>query len=210
MHADQVRRRLEALGARPHTTLPEHLVPAGWPRSAVLILVWDDGDTARFALIRRSPALRTMPGNLALPGGVCGDGEDPADAALRETEEELGVARDTVTLLGRLDDHWTVAEFVVATFVGWHDGPPDFHPCDDEVAEVLAVAVDELLDDARHGTYRVPLGDLDYEDDVLELGAGRIAGMTADILVDLRDWLRGADRRRTPQRAAALRAYLGP
>lgn len=200
-------RRLGELRARAHESLPAELVPAGWRRSAVLILVWDDGAAARFALARRSHGLRTQPGKVVLPGGVCEAGEDPVDTALRETEEELGVPRDAVTVMGRLDDHWTVAEFVVATFVGWHDGPPDFHPSPDEVAEVRAVPVGDLLDDARHATYRVPIGETVYEDDILELGPDHVAGMTADILVDLRDWLRGVDRRRVPARAAALHAY---
>jgi 8-oxo-dGTP pyrophosphatase MutT (NUDIX family) len=207
--ADAVRRRLGDLGSRAHAPLPTELVPSGWRRSAVLILLWEAGGTVRFALARRGHALRTQPGTVALPGGVVDDGEDPADTALREAEEELGVARDAITVLGRLDDHWTVAQFAVAPFVGWHDGSPTFRPSADEVAEVLTVTVDDLLDPAHHHTYRVPLGEIDYEDDILVFGPHRIAGMTADILVDLRDWLRGVDRRRLPARAAALAAYTG-
>lgn len=206
-----MRRRLEALADRPHDPLPRHLIPGAWRASAVLILLWDDGDDVRFALIRRSRRLRTQPGMLALPGGVCDPGEDPLDTARRETEEELGVPRSTVTVLGRLDDHWTIAGFLVETFVAWHDGAPDLRPAADEVAEVLAIPVADLLDPGNHDTYRVLIGDPEflYEDDILLLGDDRLAGMTADILVDLREWLRGVDRRRSAPRTAALRAYVG-
>lgn len=209
MDPGAVRRRLAALGRRPHDTLPLERIPTDWRPSAVLILLWPDAGTVRFALIRRAHGLRTQPGMLALPGGVCDDGEDPVATALRETEEELGVPRGSVTLMGRLDDHWTVAGFLVRSFVGWHDGVPDLRPALDEVAEVLTVTVDDLLDEAHHDTYRVPLGDLVYEDDVLVFGPDRIAGMTADVLVDLRDWLRGHDRRRMAARRGALDAYTG-
>jgi 8-oxo-dGTP pyrophosphatase MutT (NUDIX family) len=198
-----VRGRLELLGSRPFAALPGGLVPRDWSASAVLILMWGCRGATRLALIRRSSTLRTQPGMVALPGGVCGETEEPAQAALRETEEELGVPRDAITVMGRLDDHWSSARHSVAAFVGWHSGEPAFRPGIDEVAEVYLVDLDDLLDEANHSLQRIV-----YEDDVLRLGSVTVTGMTADILVDLRDWIRGSDRRRVPARSAGLSAYL--
>jgi ADP-ribose pyrophosphatase YjhB (NUDIX family) len=146
---------------------------------------------------------------IALPGGVCGEAEEPAQAALRETEEELGVPRHAITVKGRLDDHWSSARHAVAAFVGWHSGEPAFRPAADEVAEVFVVDLDDLLDETNHSVHRIDLGSVVYEDDILRFGSVTATGMTADILVDLRDWLRGSDRRRVPARSAALGAFLG-
>jgi hypothetical protein len=145
---------------------------------------------------------------IALPGGVCDEAEEPAQAALRETEEELGVPRHAITVVGRLDDHWSSARYRVAAFVGWHSGEPAFRPGADEVAEVFVVDLDDLVDEANHIVRRIYLGSVVYEDDVVRLGPVTATGTTADILVDLRDRFRGSDRRRVPARSAGLRAFL--
>ena len=69
-------------------------------------------------------------------------------------------------------------------------------------------AARQKLDDSNHSVQRINLGSVVYEDDVLRLGSVTVTGMTADILVDLRDWIRGSDRRRVPARAAGLSSFL--
>src|SRR5947207_11310477 len=79
------RRELEALGARP---------------AAVLLPVLLAGPEPRLVFTKRTEHLSRHPGEISFPGGLADDDEDLADTALREAEEELGLAPADVELLG--------------------------------------------------------------------------------------------------------------
>ncbi|HEY6538542.1 MAG TPA: CoA pyrophosphatase [Candidatus Dormibacteraeota bacterium] len=88
--------------------------------AAVLALIDASRPELPLLLLRRSPALRAHPGQVALPGG----GPAPEDGplwrtALREAEEELGVPGDAVDLRGRARSVPTwVSGYVISPFVG--------------------------------------------------------------------------------------------
>lgn len=191
MDPGAVRRRLAALGRRPHDTLPLERIPTDWRPSAVLILLWPDAGTVRFALIRRAHGLRTQPGMLALPGGVCDDGEDPVATALRETEEELGVTVERGQVLGLLDDIPTPSRFIISPVVAWVDAPIVPRPNPGEVAEVFAVPLDELVDPAiyRSQGQRRFLG-IDFTMHEYHWQQHRIWGATAKMVASLVELLR--------------------
>jgi ADP-ribose pyrophosphatase YjhB (NUDIX family) len=67
----------------------------------------------------RSLALRSHPGQWALPGGRIDAGETPEAAALRELGEEVGLIVDAGEVLGRLDDFTTRSGFVITPVVVW-------------------------------------------------------------------------------------------
>ena len=68
--------------------------------------------------------------------------ESPAQTALRETEEEIGVPQDEVELLGQLNPVYIPpSDFTVTPFVGWHDGAPQFVAEEREVSEVIEVPI---------------------------------------------------------------------
>lgn len=91
----------------------------GTPAS-VLVLLVDRGGEAHLWLTVRPAGMRRHGGQVALPGGKRDDGDaTPLDAALRETEEELGFPSDRVEVQGRLDDVITTTGYVVSPFVGW-------------------------------------------------------------------------------------------
>ena len=106
--------------------------------AAVLIPVLAAGDEPRVVFTRRADTLSRHPGEISFPGGLVDPGEEPADAALREAGEELGVAAGDVELVGALDPvHTHVSGILVVPFVGilWRD--PLFTPNPGEIAEVL-------------------------------------------------------------------------
>jgi 8-oxo-dGTP pyrophosphatase MutT (NUDIX family) len=85
-------------------------------RAAVLVPLIDDGGPPRLLLIRRAAGLPTHQGQVAFPGGFVGPGEhDPVDTALREAEEEVGLPRSAVEVLGLLDDLSTRSDMVAVT-----------------------------------------------------------------------------------------------
>ncbi len=94
---------------------------------------------------RRSSNLAAHSGQIAFPGGGAERGESLAMAAVRETEEEVGIPPTAVELIGRLDDVVTNTGFLVAPFVGLVAQPVEYVLQASEVDEVFEVPVDALL-----------------------------------------------------------------
>ena len=78
------------------------------------------------------------------------DAEDASSlaTALRESQEEVGLAPDDVTVLGQMDERGTVTGFRITPFVATIDGPYPFEP-NHEVEAVFEVPVAALRDPAR-------------------------------------------------------------
>ena len=114
-------------------------------RAAVAILVCplEDGCPG-YVLTRRALTLRRGAGNYALPGGACDAGEDAVAAALRETEEELGVRLGREAALGLLDDFVTLSGFVVTPVVLFSPDPLVLRPDPSEVGEAWFNPLEEL------------------------------------------------------------------
>ena len=118
-------------------------------RACVLIpLIHDRGEWS-LVFSRRSPNLAAHSGQIAFPGGAAEPGESLEDAAIREAEEEVGIQRDAVELIGRLDDLITNSGYLVAPFVGIIRGRIDYVLQESEVDEVFEVPVDALLDPSQ-------------------------------------------------------------
>lgn len=128
-------------------TLPEDrkLRPA-----AVLVGVHDQDGVAQVTLTKRSSRLKHHPGQIAFPGGKQDDGDaTPVEAALREAEEEVGLPRDLVDVLGVLPSHETVTGFTVTPVLGWIRDTFLPVPEAGEVAEVFTVPLSHLIDRDR-------------------------------------------------------------
>lgn len=93
--------------------------PEGRRRAAVAIVISPTDDGPAYLLTRRAMHMRRGAGNYALPGGGIEPGEDPVDAARRETEEEVGVRLPRRAALGLLDDFVTLGGHVVTPVVFW-------------------------------------------------------------------------------------------
>ena len=121
----------------PDVVLPENRVlrPA-----AVLVPVTTISGQAEVILTMRSSALKHHPGQIAFPGGKKDDADlDLADTALREAEEEIGLPREIVSILGEMPCHETVTGFRVTPMVAHVGGAFDARPEVGEVAEVFRV-----------------------------------------------------------------------
>ena len=135
----------DALARRnPVTAAPEGLMPA-----AVMLLLYRKDDDYCVLLNKRSMTVEHHKGEMSFPGGA----KDPEDVdfeatARRETYEEMGIAPDDITLLGRLDDNVTRSNFLVKVFVGTIPYPYEFRPSSIEIAEVVEIPLSVLRDPA--------------------------------------------------------------
>lgn len=113
------------------------------------IVVRDAGHTVM--LTQRTAHLRDHAGQISFPGGrVEADDLSPTHTALRETEEEVGLSRERVEILGFLPEYLTGTGFRVTPVVGLVHPPFDLQPDPFEVAEVFEVPLAFLLDPANH------------------------------------------------------------
>jgi len=127
---------------------PQRIQRAGMPRAAVLIPLYERDGSHHVLLQVRTELVLHHKGQISFPGGAEDEGDvDLLMTALRETEEEIGLSREDVDVLGQLDDIVTISDFVVTPYVGLvtRPAPYPFAPSGFEVAELLEVPVPHLL-----------------------------------------------------------------
>jgi 8-oxo-dGTP pyrophosphatase MutT (NUDIX family) len=160
--------------------------------AAVLVLLYPDSDGLRLLLTRRPDSLREHSGQISFPGGSRDANDDSFVAtALREACEELGLCAQAVDVLGQLSTLYIPpSNFEVHPIVGCTLGIPTLQPNREEVAEVLHVPLDWLLDDARKGSERWPLAGQIIDVPYYLLHGHKVWGATAIMLSELEGRLR--------------------
>jgi 8-oxo-dGTP pyrophosphatase MutT (NUDIX family) len=112
----------------------------GCQSAAVLVPLLLDTAEPELLFTRRTDDVETHKGQVSFPGGVCDDeDEGPVDTALRETEEELGIRREDICVVGSLPELRTPTGFCIYPVVGMLDRLPQLSPNASEVAEVFRV-----------------------------------------------------------------------
>ncbi len=158
--------------------------------AAVLVGLVPRPDATQVILTRRTDALRHHGGQVAFPGGrVEPFDADAVAAALRETDEEIGVPPAQVTPLGLLDPLLTVTGFRVIPVVAVIDPAHRIHADPGEVADVFEVPLEFLLDPANLVGQRVNYRGRTRQVWEYRYPAQRIWGVTASILMNLRQRL---------------------
>jgi 8-oxo-dGTP pyrophosphatase MutT (NUDIX family) len=128
---------------------------------AVLMLFGEGPAGPDLLLTERAHDMRSHPGQVSFPGGsVDPDDADPADAALREAEEETGLARDGVQVFATLPQLWLPpSNFAVTPVLAWWREPGAVRVVDPaEVHAIYRVPVAELIDPAHRVSVRHPSG----------------------------------------------------
>jgi 8-oxo-dGTP pyrophosphatase MutT (NUDIX family) len=141
-------------------------------------------------LTQRTAHLTAHAGQISFPGGrIEAQDPDPEAAALRETEEEVGLPRDRVTLIGRLDTYLTGTGFEITPVVGIVRPPFPLTIDPFEVAEAFEVPLSYILDRRNHQRVERQSGAHRRVFYVLPYQGRNIWGATAGILVNLAEVL---------------------
>ena len=157
----------------------------GRTKAAVLVPLYVDGGDLHAVFTRRRHDLRSHAGEISFPGGRRDAGEDLRVTSLREAEEEIGLPREHVEILGALEPTPTVAtSYAVYPFVGLIEPGLTWTPSAQEVDEVLELRLTDLR--ASHARTRLMHRGIPFRTDVYSVGEGLVIwGATARIVGDL-------------------------
>jgi 8-oxo-dGTP pyrophosphatase MutT (NUDIX family) len=189
---------VEAAALREATRGDHDLNPGMTPPStalrpaAVLVPLIDRVEGMSVLLTQRTEHLSAHAGQISFPGGRIEESDaDATEAALRETEEEVGLLREHVTVIGRLDTYVTGTGFEITPVVGIVTAPFSLAIDPFEVAEVFEVPLSFILDPTNH---RRTTRDFEHRTRiffVLPFENRNIWGATAGMLVNLAEVLAG-------------------
>jgi 8-oxo-dGTP pyrophosphatase MutT (NUDIX family) len=169
-------------GAQPPGT---RLTPA-----AVLVPLVDQPLGLTILLTQRTAHLADHAGQIAFPGGrIEAEDADPVAAALRETEEEVGLPPSHVDIVGRLDTWVTGTGFEITPVVGLVRFPYPSRPDPFEVADIFEVPLDFVIDPLNHQRHSREWKGATRTFFVLPYQNRYIWGATAGILVNLAEIL---------------------
>jgi 8-oxo-dGTP pyrophosphatase MutT (NUDIX family) len=134
----------------------------------------------------RASHLRRHPGQISFPGGRIDAGDaDPVAAALRETEEEIGLSREHIKVLGYLPPHLVLTGYSIVPVVGFVRPGFTLTLNAGEVADVFETPLTHLLDPAHHEQRERQVGNITARVYDIPYGERRIWGATAGIVMSL-------------------------
>ena len=159
--------------------------------AAVLIGFFEKGNNWYFPLIKRPMHEKNHPGQIALPGGARENNETLEETALREAFEEVGIIPNNVEIIGKLTPlPVPVSNYLIYPFVGIINKEPEWKINKDEVAELIILKLDDLIEaddgysenwDLRGNKVKVP---------VFKLSDKTIWGATATVLCEMLDLIK--------------------
>ena len=168
-------------------------VAPGKPRNAaVLVPIVMRQEGPAVLLTERASGLRNHSGQIAFPGGrMDPEDETPVETALREAEEEVGLARRHVRPLGYLDAYLSSSNYFVLPVVAAVEPAMSLRPNPHEVAEAFEVPLGFLMDEANHELHARSWRGGIRQYYAIPYGKRYIWGVTAGILRNMHEKLFG-------------------
>ncbi len=131
-----------------NSPLRTSLIDGFFTKAAVLFsIIPHENKPYELILIHRSNMGTRHRGEMSFPGGKFEPKEDITlkDTALRETEEEIGVPRSSIRIIGCLDDFPTISKFIVTPFLGLISNNQKLTRDEREVQKILKVPIDFFI-----------------------------------------------------------------
>ena len=156
------------------------------PAAVLIPLVLHERHSPTVLFTRRTNHLHHHPGQISFPGGGMEEGDSSAEeTALREAEEEIGLAPERIELIGRLPDYLTGTGFCVTPIVGLLHPPIKLKLDGFEVAEAFEVPLAHFLDPANHRQHSIRINGSVRQFHAMPYGDYFIWGVTAGMLMVL-------------------------
>ena len=162
-------------------------------KAAVLMLFYPKNEKTHLVLIERNSYLGVHSSQIAFPGGKV-EANDPSIlyTALRETQEEIGIAMDKIKIIRSFTEVYIPpSNFMVFPFLGYANEELQFTPDSKEVAIIIELPIADFLDDTRVVNKKMTTS---YSDDILvpafKIQEHYVWGATAMILSELKEVLK--------------------
>jgi 8-oxo-dGTP pyrophosphatase MutT (NUDIX family) len=178
-----------------HDLWHQQRIPPGQKvkHAAVLVPLVDRSGGTQVLLTQRTSHLHDHAGQISFPGGrVEPEDRHREDTALRETEEEIGLPRTAIRVLGALPDHEMQSGFCITPVVGWIRPPYRTEPDPFEVQDIFEVPLEHFLTPGNYQRRRYVLEGLDRRYLAIPYGGRYIWGATAGMLYSLYQLLRAS------------------
>jgi 8-oxo-dGTP pyrophosphatase MutT (NUDIX family) len=168
--------------ARVRASLTTRRTPA-----AVLVPLVEREAGLTVLLTQRATTLKDHAGQISFPGGRIEPGDaDAWHAALRETQEEIGLSPELVEFGGYLPDHVVISGFRVTPVIGFVQADYQLRIAPAEVHDVFEVPLDFILDAANHKSRQRTIGEMTIDVHDIPYGTRNIWGATAGMLMTFR------------------------
>ena len=155
--------------------------------AAVLLLLYPNDNQIFFYLTKRTENLKYHKGQISLPGGSKERGETLLETALRETEEEIGVNRNGISILGNITPLFIpVTGFMMTPFIGFISKKPLIKLDSTEVADIFSVNILDLINNDKLITYRQIKGE-NLNIPYFSLNNHQVWGATSMVLSEFKD-----------------------
>jgi 8-oxo-dGTP pyrophosphatase MutT (NUDIX family) len=174
-----------ALRERLASPPPRRLAASDLRQASVLVPLYVDAGELWTILTKRTDHLPSHRGQIAFPGGGRELKEDPWAAALRETQEEIGLDPKIVLKLGELDEVESPAGFRVIPCVGAVPYPHKTQPNEAEIAEVFALPISAFANPKMVEERDVLINGVQRNLLIYHIGSRQVWGLTARILQNL-------------------------
>jgi len=175
-----------------HNLNPDLKPDAPYKESSVLILFvhCEEDQTLSILFTKRAKSLSNHPGQISFPGGCKDDiDKDMIETALRETEEETGLSKKDVTILGTMEKYITRTGFEVTPVIGLISGPVITTPEPNEVDEIFEVPLEYILKEKNLKIETLLYQGKDRQFYALSYNEQYIWGATAGMMKELVDVL---------------------
>ncbi|CAM5191640.1 CoA pyrophosphatase [Oligella ureolytica] len=162
------------------------VIKSSFIEAGVLIPIVVKDNQEQVVLTKRSSKLRNHRGQISFPGGRFEENDkDLEDAALRETEEEIGVERSKIDVFGEMPIFYTGTGYAMSSYLGRMSEVSNFMIDVREVEEVFLVPLSYLTDPNNYRLYTAPNSILPFSYYGITWANHFIWGATASILRNL-------------------------